>query len=177
MPWVNNKRKKTNKNDDIIWVHDEIDADKGSDPARYIKTVVEAFKIGEEEIVLAVVWTTKEGRLNHVKYPDVLQVDATFGKNNEKRPQFCVIGKNALNRNITFVDAFLPSQQQYVFRWLFNDTLPRLLDKFALSCTHIIMTDQDLHMIEGLSHPLNDLGLYGHALHRLCKWHKISFYH
>ena len=84
MPWANNKKKKTKKYDDIIWVHDEIDADEESDPARYIKTVVEALNIGEEKNLLAVAWTTKEGRLNHMKYPDVLGVDVIFGKNNEK---------------------------------------------------------------------------------------------
>ena len=110
-----------------------------------------------------------------MKYPDVLGLDVTYGKNNEKRPQFRVIGKNARNRNIPIVDAFLPSQQQYVFRWLFKDAVPTLFDKFALSCTQIIMTDQDLHMIQGLSHPLNDLRLYGDVSRRLCKWHKMSF--
>ena len=111
MPWANNKKKKTNKNDDIIWVHDKIDADEESDLARYIKTVVDALKIGEDEILLAVAWTTKEGRLNHMKYPDVLGVDVTFGKNSKKRPPFYVIGKNARNRNIPIIDAFLHSQQ------------------------------------------------------------------
>ena len=76
-----------------------------------------------------------------MKYPDVLGVDVTYGKNNEKRPQFCVIGKNARNRNIPIIDAFLPLQQQYVFRWLFEEAMPRLLDKFALLCTQLIMTD------------------------------------
>ena len=173
MPWANNKKKKTVKDEDISWVHDEIDAEDGSNPA--IKTVVDALTIDEDKVLLAVARTTKEGCLNHIKYPDVLGVDVTYGKNNEERPQFCVIGKNARNRNIPIVDAFLPYQQHYAFRWLFKNTLPRLLDKFAISCTQIIMTDQDLHTIEGLSHPLNDLCLYGSTLHRLCKWHKVGF--
>ena len=92
-----------------IWVHNEIEAGEGTDPDRYIKTVVDALTIGKDEVLLAVAWTIKEGRLNHMKYPDVLGVDVTYGKNNEKRPQFRVIGKNARNRNIPIVDAFLPS--------------------------------------------------------------------
>ena len=84
-----------------------------------------------------------------------------------------VIGKNAGNKNIPIVYAVLPSMQWYVFQWFFTDALLQLLDKYALSRTQIIMTDQDVHMIEGLSHPLNDLNLYGSASHRLCKWHKV----
>ena len=106
----------------------------------------------------------------------MLGVDVIFGKNNEKQPQFCVIGKNVRNQNIPIIDAFFPYQQQYVFRWLFREALLRLLDKFALSRTQIIMTDQDLHMIEGLSHPLNNLRLCGSALYRLYKWHKVRVF-
>ena len=61
VPWANNKKKKTKKHDDIIWVHDEVYAEEGSDPARYIKTVVDALTIGEDKILLAVAWTAKEG--------------------------------------------------------------------------------------------------------------------
>ena len=83
-----------------------------------------------------------------------------------------VIIKNARNKNIPTVDAFLPSQQRYVFRWVFQDALPQLIDNHALSQTQIIVTKQDVHMIEGLSHPLNDLCLYSITSHCLCVWHK-----
>ena len=119
VPWVNNKKKKTVLDKTIIWTHNESSADEGGDPERYIKMVVDTLTIGEDEVLLAVAWTTKEGRLNHMKYPDVLGIDVPYKKNNKTRSQFCVIGKNARNRNIPILDAFLPSQQQYVFRWLF----------------------------------------------------------
>ena len=144
VPWANNKKKKTVLDKNIIWVHNDSSADEGTDPERFIKTVVEALTLGEDEILLAVAWTTKEGRLNHMKYPDVLGVDVTYGKNNEKRPQLCVIGKNTRNQNIPILDAFLPSQQQYVFRWLFQDAFPNLLDKLVLLSTQLIMTIFDV---------------------------------
>ena len=124
VPWANNKKKKTVLGKDIIWVHNETSADEGDDPERFIKTVVEALTLGEDEVLLAVAWTTKEGHLNHMKYPDVLGVDVTYGKNNKKRPECRVIGKNARNRNIPMLDACLPSQQQDVFRWLFQGAVP-----------------------------------------------------
>ena len=84
VPWANNKKKKTGLDDEIIWVHDDISPEEGSDPERFVKTVVEALRLGDDEILLAVAWSTKEGRLNHKKYPEVLGVDVTYGKNNEK---------------------------------------------------------------------------------------------
>ena len=85
VPWANNKKKKTSLDDDIIWVHDDISPEEGSDPERFVKTVVEALRLGDDKILLAVAWSAKEGRLNHKKYPEVLGVDVTYGKNNKKK--------------------------------------------------------------------------------------------
>ena len=46
VPWANNKKKTTVLGKDIIWVHNETSADEGSDPERFIKTVVEALTLG-----------------------------------------------------------------------------------------------------------------------------------
>ena len=71
------------------------------------QTVVDALTI-VDKVLLVVAWTTNEGRLSHMKYPDVLRVDVTYGKDNEKQYQFCVIGKNAHNRDVLIIDNFLP---------------------------------------------------------------------
>ena len=110
-----------------------------------------------------------------MKYPHVLGVDITYGTNNERRPIFRVIGKNTRNKNIPLVDAFLPSQQRYVFSWLFQDALPYVLHKPSLKHTALIISDQDIHMIDALMGVLRaEDRLYGMAMFRLCKWHKVS---
>ena len=97
-----------------------------------MRAVVEALKIGDDEVLLCVVWTTKEGRQNHIRYPDVLGVDIIMKRNNEKRPVIRVIGKNQRNKNIPFANGFLPLEQRYVFGWFFNEALPNVLDRDAL---------------------------------------------
>ena len=72
------------------------------DVCRYVGTVVEALKIGEDEILLGVVWTTKDGYVSHMRFPYVLGTDVTFGDNNEKRPRIRNIGKNARNTKLAF---------------------------------------------------------------------------
>jgi len=91
----------------------------------YVESVIKGLEIGDGgEILLGIAWATEDGRESHKAFPHVLGVDVTFNTNNEKRPLFRVIGKNARNKNLPFVDAFIPSMQRYVFSWLFSEALP-----------------------------------------------------
>ena len=145
-----------------------------SDAHIYVLAVVNALRLGDDEVLLAVAWVTKEGRLAHIRHPFVLGTDVTFGKNNEKRPHNRTVGKNALNKSPLFVDGFLPSQQDYVFIWYFQDAIPTLLDPVALLKTAIMITDQCPRMCPAMQAALDRLGKFGLALRRLCKWHKVS---
>ena len=118
--------------------------------------------------------STKEGRLSHKRFPDILGVDVTFGDNNEKRPHIRVIGKNQRNKNLPFVDGFLPSMQGYVFTWFFEEAISGLLDNDALLQTQIIPTDQCSVMCPAMVNAIQFMKIFGDAIHRLCKWHKVS---
>lgn len=113
--------------------------------------------------------------MSHIRYPNVLGIDITYKTNAENHPLFVVVGKNTRNKNLPLVHAFLPSQQRYVFKWLFATALPRLLTKEKLKETSLITSDQDAHCLEALTAVLraNDK-IYSKALIRLCKWHKVS---
>ena len=153
--------------------HTEEDCDD-PDIASYVQNVVKALKIGEDEILLAVVWTTKEGYVSHMRFPFILGTDVVFGNNNEKRPHIRTIGKNARNKNLPFADGFLPSQQRYVFYWYLTVALPTVLNPEALKRTQIMITDQCVNMCPALSSALAHTEIYGDALERRCKWHIVS---
>jgi len=107
-------------------------------------------------------------------FPDILGADVTFGDNNEKRPHIRLFCKSQRNNSLPLVDAFLPSQQGYVFSWFFEEAIPALLDTEALLKTQIILTDQCPIMCPTLTNPMSVLKLYGNAIHRICKWHKVG---
>ena len=92
-----------------------------------------------------------------------------IGNNNEKRPHIHIIGKNQRNKSLPFVDGVMPSQQPYVFSWFFEDAIPALLDRQALSKTKILITNQCPTMCPMLTNPLYRLELYCNAIHRICK--------
>ena len=77
------------------------------------------------------------------------------------------------NKNLPLIYAFLPSQQAYVFSWFFEEGIPALLDHEALLETHIILTDQCPIVYQTPTHPICILKLYGNAIYRICKWHKV----
>jgi hypothetical protein len=81
-------------------------------------------------------------------------------------------GKNLYNKNIPLFNAFLPSQQKWVFEWVMNDALPLLLDPEALKLTDIISLDHDPQLCGSIDKVIISRDkLYGDALRRECIWH------
>lgn len=154
---------------------EEVETSTDEETTNYVKSVCEALKLGDNEILLAVAWVTAEGKIYHIKYPRVLGFDVKFGTNNEKRPLCRVVGRNTNNKNLPIMNCFLPSQQRYVFAWIFEEAVPYLLDREALLKTSIMPTDEDPHECAALSVALDlEDSPYGErARHRLCKWHKV----
>ena len=82
-------------NSNVTEEHDFPDAT--TDIHKYVKAVVKALQIGADRFLLGVVWVTKEGQIGHIRHPQVLGTDVTFGENREKRHHIGVIGKNEHN--------------------------------------------------------------------------------
>lgn len=150
--------------------------DAHAEAKSYVKGIIEGLTMGDGQILLAIMWITKDAKRYHSKFPHVLGLDVTFGTNAEKRPLFRASGKTSNNKNVPHVNSFIPSQQRWVFEWILKDALPSILDANALKKTCIIMTDQDEQLVGTLLYELR-LGnsmIYGEARNRLCKWHKVS---
>ena len=99
-------------------------------------------------------------------------MDVTFGTNAEKRPMFLVVAKMASGENMTVLSAFLPSEQKWVFRWLFGHALPYLLGPEALSYLRIVTMDEDERCLNAFLEYKNKY--YPNADPRLCSWHKVG---
>ena len=151
--------------------------DVSTEAKSFIKSVIDGLTLRDGSILLAIMWVTEEGRSYHVKFPHVLGIDVTFGTNAEKRPLLRTSGKTSNNKNVPHVNAFIPSEQRWVFEWCLKDGLPSVLDRNALEKTCIIMTDQDDQLVGTLLLELKNSNspIYGKARNRLCKWHKVCF--
>lgn len=92
----NEKNEDTNNSNTVA---EEQMACDNSKAANYVEAMIKALDLGDGEILLAIVWVTPAGKLNHFRYPYVLGCDITFGTNNERRPHFRATGKNIQNKS------------------------------------------------------------------------------
>ena len=148
---------------------------KDNETVSYVRALVKCLKLGDDEILLALGFATKESRLYHQKFPEVLGFDVKHGTNNERRPLFRLVGKTADNKNVPFMNVYLPSEMRFSFDWALNECTRQCLDNSSLSKTSLLTHDEDNQELQALHTILlsNDC-LYGRAAKsRLCAWHKV----
>ena len=93
---------------------DVVDVEPNSEMETYFLSVVKALTLKDREVLLGITRSTKEGRLAHIRFPDIIGADVTYGDNAKKQR----------NKNILLVNAFLSSQQAYVFPCFLKKQFP-----------------------------------------------------
>jgi hypothetical protein len=125
-----------------------------------------------QKLLLMVCWVTDvELRLVQM-YPEVFFMDVTAETNNEGRGLFLVAGKDGNNSGFTAARIFLPSEQMWVFQWIFDYALPTLFSPSVIQANHLCVTDGDKQVY----HPLNQLQLrkeIWRGNHQLCEFHLL----
>ena len=72
---------------------DVVDVELNPETEKYVPSVVNALTLKDGEVLLGIVWSTKEGRLARIRFPDILGADVTYRDKNEKRPHICLFTK------------------------------------------------------------------------------------
>ena len=125
-----------------------------------------------QKLLLMVCWVTDvELRLVQM-YPEVFFMDVTAETNNEGRGLFLVAGKDGNNSGFTAARIFLPSEQMWVFQWIFDYALPTLFSPSVIQANHLCVTDGDKQVY----HPLNQLQMRKEiwtGTHQLCEFHLL----
>ena len=102
----------------------------------------------------------------------VVHIDATACTNKEDRPLVTVTAKDACGHMFTVVRAFLPNEQAWLYKWLFQTVFPALLGKDVLSKVKIIVTDGDSQEIQQLDAAI--VLYFKNAFRIRCSWHIID---
>jgi len=125
-----------------------------------------------QKILLVVAWCREDERALFDLYPEVLQLDVTHGTNKEDRPLALTACPGPGLKYFTPLWAFLPSQCQWVFEWMFATCLPVLLGKESLQRTQLVLTDGDSKIYNAFGK--HQRQLYPHATHGLCIYHLVN---
>ena len=121
---------------------------------------------------LAVAWVHEDDKRFFWLYPEVIMCDVTEGTNSGKRPLYALLCKNRDNKYPVIFKCFMPSQQKWVFQWIFQTEFPELLGRLVCQRVQLIITDGDIN-----EHgPFLDaiLYLFPNAKHKLCMYHLVT---
>jgi hypothetical protein len=136
-----------------------------------LSPIYERLQVGQK-ILLAVVWVRADEQRLFELFPEVLMLDVTFGTNCEGRPLAVTASFDSFLKSFTPIRAFLPSECQWVFQWIWTTAIPALLGRDNISRTQLVLTDGDTKIYI----PFNSVqaALYPGAIHGLCGYHLVT---
>ena len=125
-----------------------------------------------QELLLAVGWVLDHELQLLSMFPEVFFMDVTCKTNKEGRGLFLVAGKDGNNCGFTAARIFLPSEQRWVFDWIFSTALPSLLSEEVIRKNKLCVTDGDPQMFEALrsQQAKREVWLGSHVF---CEWHLL----
>jgi hypothetical protein len=108
-------------------------------------------------------------------FPEVLSIDTTYVTNREKRPLLVFSGTDNNRKNFTAMSAFLPSECEWVFRYVFEVTIPSLIGEATVERINQINTDGNRQIYIPLTNCILDKSSpwFG-CIHVLCNYHMID---
>ncbi|MGH7974223.1 MAG: hypothetical protein ACREBR_01760, partial [bacterium] len=142
---------------------------EGAEEARRIRSNLQLTE--SQSLLLAIGWVTDGERRLARMYPEVFMMDVTSQTNSEKRDLFIVAGKDNNVSGFTAARVFIPSEKQWVFRWIYSNCLPLLLGEEVITKTKLVLTDGDTDMYSPLHLLIKEKKIWGNCMHGLCYWH------
>jgi hypothetical protein len=82
-------------------------------------------------------------------YPERLIIDTTYKNNAEKRALFLASGITSCNNAFIALNAYLPCERSWLFKWLFKHAVPLLMGESFISRCCLIASDGDPCIYEG----------------------------
>jgi hypothetical protein len=102
--------------------------------------------VPNEEVILftAIAWTTSHEKKLFLKYPFILNIDATAQTNSEQRPLLTCSVRTMDGNWVPVLRALLPNEQSWAYRWLFSEAFRLLLTSDWVTNSNLAITDGDL---------------------------------
>ena len=94
-------------------------------------------------LFMGVAWMIPHKYERFKKCPEVIHVDGTESTNKEKYTLMTVVTKERSGKMVTTMQAFLPNQRNWVFKWLFCNVFPIFFSPYLLSRVRVIISDGD----------------------------------
>ena len=126
----------------------------------------------EQDILLALVWVLPEMKRLFRAYPEVNFIDGTHKTNYEGRPLVTMGIKNSKGNMQIILQAFVPNERAWLFRWLFQVATPSLLGSGSCGLVRLVITDGDSQETSQLDDALKTV--FKSSKRRRCGWQIIN---
>ena len=148
-----------------------VSGDERKQLGEILSPLYDHLRVGQK-VLLAVAWVRDDERRLFELFPEIFMADVTFGTNREGRPEGTSCSFDQNMNIFSPIRAFLPSECQWVFRWLLETAVPALLPREALERVQIFMTDGDSKIYNAFNAVRDQL--YPNAIHVLCIFHLVT---
>ncbi len=151
----------------------EVDGTEEKEMLRIVEDHRRVLKINDSQemmvgIAYGMPFELQQFELFHVS----MHIDATADSNKEGRPLVTVTSKDSFGHMFFVLRAFLPSEQSWAYKWLFQTVFPALIGKDVLKKINIVVTDGDSQEITQLE---SAVAKFCPNVYRLrCSWHIID---
>ena len=131
----------THKQDDNNITFTEINNENLSQRAATER--VERQLLPSEGLFIAVAWILKPALCFFMLCPEVVFLDVTSHSNNKGFHLLTFSSRTSIGKQIVWMWIFIPNQQRFSFRWVFQSAIPALLPKWLRDRVTFFMKDTD----------------------------------
>ena len=82
-----------------------------------------------ENLFITVAWVVKPAFRLFMLCPEVIWIDVTSHSNNKGFHLLTLSSKTSIGKQVVFMWIFIPNQQSFSFRWVFQEAIPTLIPK------------------------------------------------
>jgi hypothetical protein len=126
----------------------------------------------DQDVLVALVWTTLEGKRFFQAFPEQVSVDGTH-KTNDEGWELVTLSVQDMNGNqeVT-IRCWAPNNRAWLFRWLFQTAIPSMMGREACGRVRLVITDGDSQECEQMDAAINMV--FKGAKRRRCGWHIVD---
>jgi hypothetical protein len=126
----------------------------------------------DQDVLVALVWTTQEGKQYFQAFPEQVSIDGTHKTNNEEWELITFSVQDMNGKQEIAIRCWAPNNRAWLFRWLFQTAIPSLVGLNACQEVQLVLTDGDSQECVQLEAAIGLI--FTSAKRRRCGWHIVD---
>lgn len=125
-----------------------------------------------QTVLVALVWTTPQGKQYFQAFPEQVSVDGTHDTTKDGWELITISVQDMNGGQETVLRCWAPNNRNWFFRWLFQTAVPTLVGRRACEKTELVICDGDPQECGQLDAAI--IAVFVNAIRRRCGWHIVD---